>query len=323
MSACVACRLLFLTPFRFPLRIAQADEGMWTFDAFPAAKMRAEYGWAPDQAWLDKVRAAAVRLTGGCSASFVSDAGLILTNHHCVASCVEQNSTAENNILKTGFTAAHPRRGAEMRRPAGRGRHLDQGRHAAGEGGDRHGHRRGRGQGAHARSSRSSRRPAAPTPPRPAARSSRSTAAASTSSTPTANIRTCGWSGRPKAQAAQFGGDPDNFNFPRYSMDASFLRAYEDGKPVATPQHLEWSPRAPVDGEATFVVGNPGSTQRLFTVRPARLPARAGTADHARDLFGASRPADRGDGIEPRKGARRRSRRWAASRTASRSISAG
>ena len=69
----------------------------------------------------------------------------------------------------------------------------------------------------------------------------------------------------PEAQAAQFGGDPDNFNFPRYSMDASFLRAYEDGKPVATPQHLKWNPRAPIDGEATFVVGNPGSTQRLFT----------------------------------------------------------
>jgi hypothetical protein len=69
----------------------------------------------------------------------------------------------------------------------------------------------------------------------------------------------------PEAQAAQFGGDPDNFNFPRYSLDASFLRAYEDGKPVATPQHLEWSPRNPIDGETTFVVGNPGSTQRLFT----------------------------------------------------------
>ena len=69
----------------------------------------------------------------------------------------------------------------------------------------------------------------------------------------------------PEAQAAQFGGDPDNFNFPRYSLDASFLRAYEDGKPAATPQHLDWAPRAPVDGEATFVVGNPGSTQRLFT----------------------------------------------------------
>jgi hypothetical protein len=69
----------------------------------------------------------------------------------------------------------------------------------------------------------------------------------------------------PEAKAPQFGGDPDNFNFPRFALDAAFLRAYENGKPVATPQHLAWSPRAPVEGEATFVVGNPGSTQRLLT----------------------------------------------------------
>ena len=89
----------------FPLSAARADEGMWTIDAFPTAKMKAAYGWAPDQAWLDKVRGAAVRLTGGCSASFVSGNGLILTNHHCVATCAEQNSTDSNNILKDGFTA--------------------------------------------------------------------------------------------------------------------------------------------------------------------------------------------------------------------------
>ena len=63
--------LVFLASVSLPVSIAKADEGMWTFDAFPAAKMRADYGWAPDQAWLDKVRTAAVRLTGGCSASFV------------------------------------------------------------------------------------------------------------------------------------------------------------------------------------------------------------------------------------------------------------
>ena len=89
-----------------PFTAARADEGMWTFDGFPAAKMRADYGWAPDQAWLDKVRQSAVRLTGGCSASFVSAEGLILTNHHCVAGCLQDVSTAKLDYVDNGFTAA-------------------------------------------------------------------------------------------------------------------------------------------------------------------------------------------------------------------------
>src|SRR6185312_4056735 len=74
--------IAFLATAAMPITAAHADEGMWTFDAFPTARMQAAYGWAPDQAWLDKARSAAVRLTGGCSASFVSADGLILTNHH-------------------------------------------------------------------------------------------------------------------------------------------------------------------------------------------------------------------------------------------------
>ena len=96
---------LLLAGIALPLAAARADEGMWTFDAFPTAKMKAEYGWAPDQAWLDRVRLASVRLTGGCSASFVSASGLILTNQHCVASCLEDISTAGNDILAKGFVA--------------------------------------------------------------------------------------------------------------------------------------------------------------------------------------------------------------------------
>ena len=256
--------LVFLTTVTLPLSIAKADEGMWTFDAFPTSGMRANYGWAPDQAWLDRVRSAAVRLTGGCSASFVSDAGLILTNHHCVATCVEQNSTADNNILKTGFTA-HTRE--EEKKCAGQQAEVV-----------------------------TSIRDVTPQV-KAAVGSANGEAAVKARSAIVAQLEKVGcpdtartrcqvvslygggqyklynyrkysdvrlvWA--PEAQAAQFGGDPDNFNFPRYSMDASFLRAYEDGKPVATPEHLEWSARAPVDGEATFVVGNPGSTQRLFT----------------------------------------------------------
>ncbi|HEU0310887.1 MAG TPA: S46 family peptidase, partial [Sphingomicrobium sp.] len=251
--------LAFLTAVSLPLSLAKADEGMWTFDAFPSGKTRGSYGWAPDQAWLDKVRAAAVRLTGGCSASFVSEAGLILTNHHCVATCVEQNSSAENNILKDGFTAAN----------------REQEKKCAGQ------------QAEVVTSIRDVTAPvkaAIGSATGEAAVKARSAILAQIEKDACPDVATTRcqvvslygggqyklysyrkysdvrlvWA--PEAQAAQFGGDPDNFNFPRYSMDASFLRAYEDGKPATIPQHLEWSPRAPVDGEATFVVGNPGST---------------------------------------------------------------
>ena len=96
---------MIAAPAAFPA-VAHAEEGMWTFDGFPAETMRRDHGWAPDRQWLDRTRAAAVRLTGGCSASFVSDAGLILTNQHCVADCLADLSTAENYILANGFRPA-------------------------------------------------------------------------------------------------------------------------------------------------------------------------------------------------------------------------
>ena len=254
----------FVTVLSLPLAAARADEGMWTFDAFPAAKMRADYGWAPDQAWLDKVRAAAVRLTGGCSASFVSDTGLILTNHHCVASCAEQNSTAENNILDHGFTAGTRER--ELKCAGQQAEVVTSIKDVT----------------AQVKSAIGDATGEAAVKARVAAIARIESAACTDTAKTRCQVVSLYGGGQyklytyrkysdvriawaPEAQAAQFGGDPDNFNFPRYSLDASFLRAYEDGKPAATPQHLDWAPRAPVDGEATFVVGNPGSTQRLFT----------------------------------------------------------
>ena len=81
--AAALCFLLAAAPVS-----AGAEEGMWTFDNFPAAAVKAKYGATIDQAWLDHVRASAVRLAGGCSASVVSGQGLVLTNHHCVSDCV-------------------------------------------------------------------------------------------------------------------------------------------------------------------------------------------------------------------------------------------
>ena len=247
-----------------PMSAARADEGMWTFDAGPAAKMRADYGWAPDQAWLDKVRQAAVRLTGGCSASFVSAQGLILTNHHCVAGCAEQNSTAKNNILKAGFVAGTRER--ELKCAGQQAEVVTSIRDVT----------------ADVKGAVGAATGEAAVKARNAAAARIESAACPDKATTRCQVVTLYGGGQyklytyhkysdvrlvwvPEAQAAQFGGDPDNFNFPRYSLDASFLRAYEGGKPAATPAHLQWTARAPVDGEATFVVGNPGSTQRLYT----------------------------------------------------------
>ena len=247
-----------------PLSAAQADEGMWTFDAFPAAKMRAAYGWAPDQAWLDRVRQSAVRLTGGCSASFVSDRGLILTNNHCVAGCLADLSSSGNDLFAKGYNARA--RGDEKLCPGQQAEVVTAIRDVTPELKAAIGTATGEAA-FRARTARIAQ-----------------IEAAGCTDTKTTRCQVVSLYGggqyklytyrkysdvrivwAPESQAAQFGGDPDNFNFPRFSMDASFLRAYENGKPVATPQHLLWSPRAPVDGEPTFVVGNPGSTQRLMT----------------------------------------------------------
>jgi Peptidase S46 len=80
-----------------------ADEGMWTFDNFPADKVERAYGFRPDQAWLDHLRLSSVRLARGCSAAFVSPHGLVQTNHHCAAGCISQLSTADNDLLAKGF----------------------------------------------------------------------------------------------------------------------------------------------------------------------------------------------------------------------------
>jgi hypothetical protein len=247
-----------------PFAAAHADEGMWTFDAFPAAKVKAAYGSAPDQAWLDRVQASAVRLTGGCSASVVSAQGLVLTNNHCVVDCAQANSTKEADLLKDGFVAADKPK--ELKCP---------------------------GQQAEIVTAITDVTPQV----MKAIGSLTGDALARARDAEIARIEGAGCTDKakqrcqvvtlygggeyklyvyrkysdvrlayaPEFQAAFFGGDPDNFNFPRYDNDAAFLRLYEDGKPVATKAHLRWNPRLPKSGEVTYVVGNPGSTQRLYT----------------------------------------------------------
>jgi len=243
---------------------AAAEEGMWTFDAFPSAKVRKDLGWAPDKAWLDTVRASAVRLTGGCSASVVSPQGLVLTNHHCVIACVQDLSTEKTDYVQAGFTA----RGREDERKCP-GQQAEivtaiadvtpQMKAAIGG---------ATGEAlVHAES---------------AAIAKIESEGCTDGATQRCQVVKLYGGGQyklyryrkysdvrlvfaPEFKAAFFGGDPDNFNFPRYALDVGFLRLYENGRPVAAASHLRWNPAAPKEGDATFVVGNPGSTQRLFT----------------------------------------------------------
>jgi hypothetical protein len=244
---------------------ALADEGMWTFDNFPAAQVKEKYGVTIDQKWLDHVQASAVRLAGGCSASVVSSNGLVLTNHHCVAGCAQNLSTPEHDYVKNGF--APSRTEDEKQCPGVQAEILQTIRDVtpainmaiAGKTGD--GFLRARDA---------------------AVANIEKDACTGREATQRCQVITFYDGGQYKLytyrkysdvrlafavefDTAFFGGDPDNFNFPRYDLDFSFLRLYENGKPVATPEHLTWNAAPPKDGEPVFVAGNPGGTDRQLT----------------------------------------------------------
>jgi len=246
-------------------RAALADEGLWTFDNFPAAAVKAKYGVTIDQAWLDRVQHASVRLSTGCSASVVSSEGLVLTNHHCVSDCAQSLSTPQQDYIKLGFIAANRRE--DRLCPGMQAEILT----SISDVSDRIG-------GAVAGKTG------------PDFVRSRDAAIAAIEQEgcngKTAILRcqvvTLYQGGQyklytfrkysdvrlvfaPEFATAFFGGDPDNFNFPRYDLECSFVRLYENGQPVKTPDHLRWNASAPADGEPVFVAGDPGSTERADT----------------------------------------------------------
>jgi hypothetical protein len=244
---------------------ARADEGMWTFDNFPSAAVKAKYGVTIDSKWLDHVRAASVRLSTGCSASVVTASGLVLTNHHCVRDCAQNLSTTATNYVHDGFSA--DKREDERLCPGMQAEILDGisdvtaaiTAAVAGKSG---------GDYVKARDA--------------AIAAAEKSGCAGRETRFRCQVITLYQGGQyklyryrkyadvrlafaPEEQTAFFGGDPDNFNFPRYDLDFSFVRLYENGKPAATPDHLTWSAQAPKDGAPIFISGNPGSTQRLLT----------------------------------------------------------
>jgi len=259
-------------------RAALADEGLWTFDNFPAAAVKAKYGVTIDKAWLDRVQHATVRLSTGCSASVVSPDGLVLTNHHCILDCAQALSTPEQDYIKSGFIAANRRE--ERLCPGVQAEILTSildvtdriGAAVAGKTG----------------------------PDFVKARDAAIAAIEQEGCAGKTAILRCQvvtlYQGAqyklyayrkyadvrlvfaPELATAFFGGDPDNFNFPRYDLECSFVRLYENGQPVKTPDHLRWSAAPPTDGEPAFIAGDPVPTQRADTadqlsfIRSIQLP---------------------------------------------------
>ncbi len=253
-----------------------ADEGMWTFDNFPVAKANQALGTRIDAAWLDRVRLSSVRIPG-CSAGLVSPSGLVLTANHCIATCVANLSSAAVSYAQTGFV---PRtREEELACPGMTAEILtsiaDVTRRVQAAGTGRTGQ--------------------AFTRARDAEIGRIETEACGREAARRCQVVTLYRGGQhklytyrlynevrlafaPEDRAATFGGDPDNFSFPRFVVDAAFIRLYENGAPAQTPTHFTWNPNRPAERQPVFVAGSPGATQRLLTqdqlltVRDVLLP---------------------------------------------------
>ena len=219
--------------------------------------------------WLAHLQKSVVRLETGCTASFVSAEGLVLTNHHCVAECLADNSSAQRDLIANGYIAA--RLEDELRCQGAQASVLMSTENIT----DRvtKSHRRRRTSGGHRRSQQGA----------DDARSQLRGGVQAGGYAARLRIRHL-VSGRPvlalqykryddvrlafapEQAIGAFGGDPDNFQFPRWCLDMSLLRVYENGKPASTPDHLSFEWAGAKEGEPVFVAGHPGTTQRLLTV---------------------------------------------------------
>lgn len=249
----------------------RADEGMWTFDNFPSAEVKQKYGVTIDGPWLDRVRGGIVRLENGCTGSLVSADGLVLTNHHCAASCIAERSSPQRDLFAKGFVAAG--REAEERCETGRISVLVGSENVT---------------DTIASATRGLEGEAAVAARRAAQTRLEQDCRAASEKDPRTGPLFCetvtlyqggqSWLYKyrryddvrlvfaPEEDVGAFGGDPDNFQFPRWTFDMSLLRVYENGRPAKTPNHLRVDFDGPDAGEPTFVAGHPGTTNRLLTV---------------------------------------------------------
>jgi hypothetical protein len=258
--------LLSAALFVAALPLLHAEEGMWTFDNPPLKLLKEKYNFVPTQAWLDHLRLSSVRLNDGGSGSFVSPNGLLLTNHHVARGQLQKNTTAEHNYLRDGFYAATPDQ--EMKSPDLEVNVLVAMKDVT-----------ARVQGA----VKGISDPAKALKARDAEEAAIEKEGKESSGGLRSDIVSFYNGGEywlyqyevytdvrlvfaPEQQAAFFGGDPDNFTYPRYDIDMALFRVYKDGKPLHTDNFLKWSAKGAAPGELTFISGHPGSTERDDTV---------------------------------------------------------
>lgn len=263
-----ALRNTLLLPVALMLTAApviHAEEGMWTFDNPPLKQLAAKYNFHPTQAWLDHLRLSSVRLNDGGSGSFVSPDGLLLTNHHVARGQLQKNSTAEHDYLRDGFYATAPEQ--EMKSPDLEVNVLVAIQDVTAR---VQGAAKGITDNAKALKARDTE-----------------VAAITKESKEKTGLRSdvvSFYNGgeywlyqykaytdvrlvfAPEQQAAFFGGDPDNFTYPRYDIDMALFRVYEDGKPLHTDNYLKWSAKGAAPDELIFISGHPGSTSRQDTM---------------------------------------------------------
>ncbi|MDH4270812.1 MAG: S46 family peptidase, partial [Candidatus Aminicenantes bacterium] len=274
--------LIFLLPM-FP------DEGLWLFNMPPTGLLKAKYKFTPEADWLNHLQLSSIRL-GGASASFVSGDGLVLTNHHVGSGAIQNLSTKERDLMKTGFYART--REEELKCP-GMEFLVLQGIEDVTE--------RVR------TAEESGQNPAAA-----AAAREKFIASLEKEASEQTGLR-CQvvslYAGglyhlykykvytdirlvfAPEYAMAFFGGDPDNFTYPRYDLDVTFLRVYENDQPLQTSHFLRWAAKTVKEDDLVFASGNPGSTGRLLTLsqleflRDVGYPFMIGTNSRRRALI--------------------------------------
>ena len=268
LVAAFACLVMFVSPFDSSSNV-MAEEGMYLVDELPLQLWKDRYDFEPAEDWADHLKLSSVRFNSGGSGSFISSDGLVLTNHHVASDTLQKLSSADRNLLQDGFLAAS--REDELKAPDLELNQLvsiedvtDRVQSVISEG----------------------------LPSDEAAKRRRAELAKiETESLNATGLRSdvvelyggaayhlyrykrftdvrLVWA--PEVAAAFFGGDADNFEYPRYNLDATIFRVYEDGKPASLENFLRLSKTPVQAGDLVFVSGHPGRTQRIFTTAALR-----------------------------------------------------